>query len=92
MFGDIVKFGIRTGAVIAVMGIILGLMNAIVVPAPDYTFFSTLIGKGYAMMVHWVPGFPALWSIFVTFFGTWLVIKTAQFAIYTSSIVLKIFK
>lgn len=92
MFGDIVKFGVRAGAVVVVMGTIVGIMAAIVVPAPDYTFFSQLIGKGYAMMVHWVPGFSALWSIFILLFGSWLIVQTARFAIYTSSIVLKIFK
>ena len=92
MFGDIVKFGVRTAAVVAVIAVIVGVMAAIVVPAPDYTFFSTLIGKGYAMMVHWVPGFPALWSIFTTLFGAWLIVQTARFAVYTGSIVLKIFK
>lgn len=92
MFGDIIKFGVRTGAVLAVMGIILGVMAAIQIPTPDYSVFSDIIGKGYAMLTHWVPGFPALWSVFTITFGTWLVIQAARFAIYTSSIVLKIFQ
>lgn len=92
MFADFIKFGIRTGAVLVVIGVIVGVFAVIHLPAPDYSVFSQMIGKGYAMLNHWVPGFPALWNIFTLTFGTWLAVQAARFLIYSSSIVLKIFK
>lgn len=92
MFGDFIKVGVRTVAVIAVIGLILGAIALIQVPNPDYSVFSDMIGKGYALMTHWVPGFPALWSIFTALFGTWLAVKALQFAIYSASIILKIYQ
>lgn len=92
MFGDIVKIATRTGAVLAVLAVILGLFSMITLPAPDYSIFSNMLGKGYALMTHWIPGFPALWQVFVLVFGSWLAIQVARLAIYTGSIILKIFK
>lgn len=92
MFGDIVKIATRTAAVAVVIGAIVGVFAVIHLPSPDYSFFSTLIGKGYAMMSHWIPGFPTLWGIFTAVFGTWLAVQTMRFAIYSASIVLKIFQ
>lgn len=92
MFGDIVKLATRTGAVIAIIAIFIGLLSLIPIPAPDYTFFSSIIGKGYAIMLHWIPGFQLLWNIFTVVFGSWLALQLGRLAIYTGSIVLKIFK
>lgn len=92
MFGDIVKIGVRTGAVIAVIGAIVGVLSLIIIPSPDYSFFSVMIGKGYALMLHWVPGFQFIFNFFTVTLGAWLIIQTMRFSIYASSIVLKIFQ
>lgn len=92
MFGDLVKFGIRSAGVLTVIGIFIGILAIVTLPSPDYSFFSTVIGKGYALMNHWVPGFSAIWQIFVLVFGSWLAVQSARLAIYSSSIILKIFK
>lgn len=92
MFADFVKFATRTAAVAVVIGAIVGVFAIIHLPSPDYTVFSDMIGRGYAILNHWVPGFQALWNVFVLVFGSWLAIQTMRFAIYSSSIVLKIFK
>ena len=92
MFGDIVKLATRTGAVLVVIGTVVGLLSLIQVPAPDYTAFSDIIGRGYAFMSHWIPLFPQLWQIFTVVFGSWLALQLGRLAIYTGSIILKIFK
>lgn len=92
MFGDFIKLATRTAAVLALIASFVALVSLIHVPTPDYTFFSTIIGKGYAMMLHWIPGFQALWNIFTVVFGSWLALQLGRLAIYTGSIVLKIFK
>ena len=92
MFGDFIKLATRTAGVLVVVGTIVGLMSLIQVPAPDYTTFSLALGKGYALMSHWIPLFPQLWQIFTVVFGSWLLLQLGRLAIYTGSILLKIFK
>lgn len=92
MFGDIVKIATRTAAVAVVIGTIVGIFAAIQLPTPDYTVFSDMIGKGFALMSHWVPGFASIWQLAMIVVSTWLVVKGASFVIYTSSIILKIFE
>lgn len=92
MFGDIIKIATRTGAVVAIGAIILAPFLAIRIPNVDYSVFSSVIGKGYSIMNHWVPGFSTLWSFATGIFTFWLAIKTAQLAVSASRIVLTIFK
>ncbi|MBQ3445819.1 hypothetical protein IJG29_03820 [Candidatus Saccharibacteria bacterium] len=87
-----IKLVTRTAAVVIVIGAIVGAFAAIQLPTPDYSFFSQMVGKGYAIMSHWVPSFPALWSFTTLILGAWLSIKGMQFVVYASSIVLKIFE
>ena len=92
MFGDIIKTTARTLASVAIAAVIIGPFLAIQIPNVDYTFFSNMVGKAYAVMSHWVPGFPALWTFITGCLGVWLLIKTVQLALITNRIVLNIFK
>lgn len=92
MFGDIVKVATRTAAVALVIGTIVGVFAAIHLPTPDYSVFSNMIGKGFALMSHWVPGFSGIWQLTTILLSSWLAVKGASFVIYSSSIILKIFQ
>lgn len=90
MFGDMVKYATRTIAVSAVIAAIVLLFTVVPIPAPDYTLFSQMIGKGYALMSHWVPAFPAIYSFIITVLGLWVAIKTLKFSISGIAFVLKV--
>lgn len=92
MFGDIIKTAARAGAVALLVGAIIAAF-AVQFPAPDYTVFSQAIGKGYAIMTHWVPSFPALWALLTTSLNLYLALLSLEFIVSgASAFILTIFK
>lgn len=92
MFGDIVKFGARAGAVALLVGAIIAAF-AVQFPAPDFTYFSVAIGKGYAIMTHWIPAFPALWTLLITALNLYLSLLGLEFVVSgAAAFILTIFK
>lgn len=92
MFGDIIKFGVRAGAVALLVSAIIAAF-AVTFPSPDYSTFSYAIGKGYAIMTHWIPAFPALWQLLITSLNLYLALLSVEFIVSgASAFILTIFK
>lgn len=90
MFGDFIKFGARTAALGAIVLAIVALFTVVPIPQPDYSLFSQMIGKGYALMTHWVPGFPAIYTFIMVVLGLWVTLKVFKFSLSGLAFVLKV--
>lgn len=92
MFGDIIKYSARAGAVALLVGAVVAVF-AVQFPTPDYTWFSVAIGKGYAIMTHWIPAFPAIWSMIFISLNLYLSLWSLEFIVSgASAFILTIFK
>lgn len=92
MFAEWIAIGARTVAVGAVLAAMIALFTVVPIPNPDYTVFSQMIGKGYAIMTHWVPAFPAIYSFIIVVLGFWLTLKVFKLSIAGLAFVLKVMK
>lgn len=75
------KIAVKIAILGLLVGSLLGLLSLIQFPAPDYTLFSQMIGKGYAILSHWVPAFPAIWAFSLGMFQLILAILALRVTI-----------
>ena len=91
MFADFMKWATRTAVAVGIVTAIIVPFAAIHIPNVDYTLFSTAIGKGYALMVHWIPSFAVIWNFTLGVFTFWLLVQTARLALIVHRLTLRIF-
>lgn len=90
MLAQTIKFGARTVALGLVIGAIIAIFAAVQIPTPDYTVFSQAVGKGYAIMNYWIPGFSVLYNFILLVYGLWITIQVAKFSIAGLALILKV--
>lgn len=90
MFGDIIKIGIRTAAVVAVVAVVVGIFESIQIPAIDFSNLTSPMGIAYAFINHWMPGMGTLVDIAVNLLKIEVALTLAWFAIIAIQWILKI--
>lgn len=90
MFGDIVKIAAKTALIAVITAAIIALFANVQIPGLDFTLFGQTLGKGLAILYHWVPGSNVIVPIAFAMFGLQLSIMLFEFAMVAVRWIMKV--
>lgn len=90
MFADYVKMAAKVALIAVITGAIIALFANVQIPGLDFTMFGQALGKGLAILYHWVPGSNIIVPIAVSMFGVQLAIFLFHYAMIAVRWVMKV--
>lgn len=90
MFADYVKMAAKVALIAVITVAILAIFANVQIPNLDFTAFGTALGKGLAIVYHWVPGSNVIVPIAITMLGIQLAIMLFEFAMIAVRWVMKV--
>lgn len=90
MFGDIVKIAAKTALIAVITAAIIALFANVQIPGLDFTLFGQALGKGLAILYHWVPGSNVIVPLAFGMFGLQLAIMLFEFAMIAVRWIMKV--
>lgn len=90
MFADIVKIAAKTALIAVITAAIIALFANVQIPNLDFTMFGQALGKGLAIMYHWVPGANVIVPLAFSMLGLQLAIMLFEFAMVAVRWVMKV--
>lgn len=90
MFGDIVKIGVKTALIAVITAAIIAIFVSVQIPNLDFSLMGQALGKGLAIIYHWVPGSNVIIPIAFSMLGIQLAIMLFEYAMIAVRWVMKV--
>lgn len=90
MFADYVKMGAKIAVIAVVTAAIIAIFTTVQIPGLDFAFFGQTLGKGLALVYHWVPASSVIIPIAFAMMGVQLAILLFEYAMIAVRWVLKV--
>ena len=90
MFADIVKIAANTALIAVITAAIIAIFVNVQIPDLDFTLMGQALGKGLAIIYHWVPGSNIIVPIAFGMMGVQLAILLFEYAMIAVRWVMKV--
>lgn len=90
MFADYVKMGAKIALIAVITAAIIAIFANVQIPNLDFTLFGQALGKGLAIVYHWVPGSNVIVPIAVSMLGIQLAILLFEYGMIAVRWVMKV--
>lgn len=90
MFADYVKMAAKVALIAVITTAIIALFTTVQIPNLDFTLFGQALGKGLAIIYHWVPGSNIIVPIAFSMMGLQLAILLFEYAMIAVRWVMKV--
>lgn len=88
--GDFVKIAAKTALIVGITAAIIAIFVNVQIPALDFSLFGQAVGKGLAIMYHWVPGSNVIVPIAFSMMGIQLAIMLFEYAMIAVRWIMKV--
>lgn len=90
MFADYIKMAAKVALIAVVTTAIIAIFANVQIPSLDFTLFGQALGKGLAIIYHWVPGSNVIVPIAFAMLGVQLAIILFEYAMIAVRWVMKV--
>lgn len=90
MFADIAKIAAKTALIAVITTAIVAIFATVQIPNLDFTLFGQALGKGLAIIYHWVPGSNVIVPIAFSMMSIQLAILLFEYAMIAVRWIMKV--